>query len=279
MKFQLKIIFILFLLICFKHKIRMNTNAIKMSFISTLPYKIIDKIPYKVTNHIDADIVLCPSGRYGAYQLGICHYIKNNFIIKNKKILGFSAGSLNAIFMSIKTEHTHECLKEFFKIKSKKIPTILKKTMNVIESYHINDYNMENIYIGVSTINGLIIYNNFITIQDITRCCIASSFVPYITHNDIFYFYKNNLSIDGGIYHKKYLESIDIENNHQNHYQPLVIKYTMFGRHANINMFNELLKKNKPSTYQLYITGYHDAKENHSYFEKYLSCYSSSYSS
>jgi hypothetical protein len=249
----------------------MNTNALKMSFILKLPYRIIEKIPYKVTNHIDADIVLCPSGRYGAYQAGICHYIKNNFDIKHKKILGFSAGSLNAIFMAIKKEHNNDCLKQLFSIKSKKIPTILKKTIHVIESYDINEYNMENIYIGVSTINGLIIHNNFITIQDITRCCLASSFVPYITHNDILYFYKNNLSLDGGIYHKKYLESIIEKSVIQNQSQTLVIKFTMFGRYENINIFNELLKKNKPSTYQLYITGYHDAKENHDYFKKFLS--------
>jgi hypothetical protein len=221
-----------------------------------------DKMPYKITNHVDADIVICPSGRYGAYQLGICHYIKNNFDIKNKKILGFSAGSLNAMFLSIHKEHNNDCLKKIFNIKSKKIPILLKESLNVIESYGIHNYDIENVYIGVSTTNGLVIHNNFITIQDITRCCLASSFVPYLTHNDILYFYKNRLSMDGGVYHKKYLETNS---------NALVIKFTMFGRYKNTNMFNEVLKKTKPGSYELYITGYHDAKINHSYFEKILS--------
>ena len=108
MKINFKIAFILFLLICVKHKIK----SFKIDYISKL-------IPYKVTNHVIPDIVICPSGRYGAYQLGICHYIKNNFNIENKKILGFSAGSLNAVFLSIKKEHNNECLKQLFKIKSK----------------------------------------------------------------------------------------------------------------------------------------------------------------
>lgn len=256
---------ILIILICFKIKSIKSTKNKILHNILNIPSIIMEKIPYKITNHVNADIVICPSGRYGAYQLGICHYIKNNFDIKHKKILGFSAGSLNAIFLSIQKQHTNDCLKQFFKIKSKKIPILLKKSLNVIESYDINDYDIENIYIGVSTTNGLVIHNNFITIQDITRCCIASSFVPYLTHNDIFCFYKNNLSLDGGIFHKQYLESMP------NKSKCLIIKFTMFGRYKNTNIFNEVLKKNKPSTYDLYLTGYHDAQINHEYFEKILS--------
>lgn len=260
----MKVKYIFFImLVCFKIN---SINSVKNKIlhnILNIPLNVIERIPYKITNHIEADIVICPSGRYGAYQLGICHYIKNNFNIEHKKILGFSAGSLNAIFMAMKTEDTNECLKQFFKIKSKKIPIILKKTLNIIQSYPMNNYDIKNTYIGVSTTNGLIIYNNFITIQDLTSCCLASSFVPYLTYNDLFYFYKNNLSMDGGIYHKKYLKTLNSKS--------LIIKFTMFGRYKNTNMFNEVLKKTKPSTYDLYLTGYHDAQVNHEYFEKFLS--------
>lgn len=259
-------------MICFKIKSIKSIKSIEsiestknkiLHKLLNIPLNIMEKIPYKVTNHVNADIIICPSGRYGAYQLGICHYIKNNFDIKHKKILGFSAGSLNAIFLSIHKEHNNDCLKHFFKIKSKKIPVLLKKSLHVIESYNINEYDIKNVYIGVSTINGLVIHNNFITIQDIARCCIASSFVPYLTHNDIFCFYKNKLSLDGGIYHKQYLKTISNESC-------LIIKFTMFGRYKNTNMLNEVLKKNKPNTYDLYLSGYHDAKINHAYFEKFL---------
>lgn len=259
---------ILIILLCFQIKsIKSGSiGSIKNKIlhnILNIPLNMMEKIPYKVTNHVNADIVICPSGRYGAYQLGICHYIKNNFDIKHKKILGFSAGSLNAMFLSIHKEHDNDCLKQFFKIKSKKIPMLLKKSLHVIESYGINDYDIENTYIGVSTTNGLVIHNKFMTMQDITTCCIASSFVPYLTHNDIFYFYKNSLSMDGGIYCKQYLKTMNESNC-------LIIKFTMFGRYKNINMFNEVLKKTKPSTYDLYLTGYHDAQVNHAYFEKIL---------
>jgi len=246
MKF--KFIILIFILLWFK--------------IKTFKIDIYKIIPYRVTNNVNADIVICPGGRYGAYQAGICHYIKNNFDIKNKKILGFSAGSINAIFLSIKKEYDNDCLKQLFKIKSNKLPNILKKSLNIVESYNINDYDVKNIYVGTSTINGLVIHNNFITTQDMTSCCIASSFIPYITHNDIFYFYKNQSSIDGGLHYKKYLETIPNST--------LVIRFKMFGRYTNINIFNEIFKKNKPNMYELYITGYHDAMKNHDYFKLLL---------
>lgn len=228
----------------------------KMSYLS-------DLLPYKVTNNIIPDILISPGGRYGTYQLGICHYIKNNFDIKNKKILGFSAGSWNTLFMAIDKKYDNKCLNELFQIKTKKITGIMKNTKMIIEKYNITDFDAENIYIASSTLNGLIIYNDFLTIQDLTRCCIASSFIPYLTYNDIFYFYKNRLSLDGGIYCKKYIKTLPSST--------LVISFKMFGRYQNMNIFKEIIKKNKPSNYNLYINGYHDARKNHSYFEKYFS--------
>ena len=45
----------------------------------------------------------------------------------------------------------------------------------------------------------------------------------------------------------------------------------MFERYKNINMLHEIIKKNKPSIYQLYITGYHDALKHHDYLKKFFS--------
>jgi len=89
----------------------------------------------------------------------------------------------------------------------------------------------------------------------------ASSFIPYLTYNDMFYFYKNKLSFDGGIYCKKYIKTVP---------SSLVITYKMFGRYENMNILKESIKKEKPSNYNLYIKGYHDARKNHVYFEKYF---------
>ena len=250
----LKYLFIFLVILFFINKnIRLN-NIRKL--------KLIDILPKTIKNHMIPDILISPGGRYGSYQLGICHYIKNHFDIKNKKILGFSAGSWNTLFMSIDKKYTTECLKKFFKIKTTHLPSIMKQSKNIIEEYNITDYNIKNIYIASSTLNGLVIYNNFITTQDLTRCCMASSFIPYLTYNDILFFYKNCLSADGGVYCKNYIKTIPSST--------LIISFKMFGRYKNMNIFKEFLKKKKPSIYDLYIKGYRDACKNHTYFEKYL---------
>ena len=150
-----------------------------------------------------------------------------------------------------------------FEIKSNKIPDLLKKTKDTIECYKINDYNLKYIYIASTTKEGLTLYNNFLTLEDLTRCCMASSFIPYLTYNDMFYFYKNKLSFDGGMYCKKYINSKKKTN-------PLVITYKMFGRYQNMNILKDITNKTKPSSYQLYIKGYNDAIKNHDYLEEFF---------
>lgn len=254
-KLNIRIIALIILIYSFNKKI-IHNKALE------LPYKILELLPYKVNNDIIPDIVICPGGRYGAYHLGICHYIKNKFDISNKKIVGFSVGSWNSLFMAINKKYDNECLRKIFKIKSKKISELLKKTKDVIDEYKIDDYNLKNIYIASTTIKGLTIYNNFLTLDDVTRCCTSSSFIPYLTYNDMFYFYKNKLSFDGGMYCKKYIKS-QTSN-------PLVITYKMFGRYQNMNILKDITNKTKPSPYQLYIKGYNDAIKNHDYLEKFF---------
>jgi len=250
----MKYIFIVFLLICIgKYKINKLTKL----------------IPSSVTNYMVPDILISTGGRYASYQVGICHYIKNNFNIKKKKILGISAGSWNSVFMALDNKYNNEIIKKIFEIKSKNIKVLLKNTKKIVEKYDITEYDAKNIYIAVSTLNGLIIHNKFITIEDVTRCCTASSFIPYLTYNDFLYFYKNTLSVDGGIYYKEYVKTLPPTT--------LIISFKMFGKYKNKNIFNDCVQLNKPSTYQLYIQGYHDALKNHEYFEKFF--YSSSYSS
>ena len=43
-------------------------------------YKIVNKTNTKsnIQNDINPDIIIACAGRYGSYQLGICHYIKNH---------------------------------------------------------------------------------------------------------------------------------------------------------------------------------------------------------
>ena len=214
----------------------------------------------------NVDIVISPGGRYGMYNLGICHYIKNHFDIKNKKIIGFSAGSWNALFMSINKEYMNDILRKTFKLNKDNLPNMLKKSKNIVDEYNIQDFDIKNVYIGTSVCNlfynQLVIHNNFLTIEDATRCCISSSFIPFLTCNDLFYFYKNKLSFDGGLFYKKYIKTLPSTT--------LVIGFKMFGRHTNQQIYKELYKKNKISVYQLYIKGYHDASKHHKYFENFL---------
>lgn len=233
-----------------------------------LKYKLI----YDIQETIP-DIVISPGGRYGMYCLGICHYVKNNFNIKDKKIVGFSSGSWNALFMCMKKKYLNNALREGFKINNPSVPTMLKKTIQITKKYTINQFNIKNLYIGSCHFNKHIIYNKFITMDDLIRCCISSSFVPFITYNDIIYIYKNKISFDGGFYYNNYKKTLPPST--------LIISFRMFGRYKNSNMITEKFNKNKPTAYQLYIKGYSDAVKNHAYFEKYFSLkhYSSSYSS
>ena len=249
MKFISKFL-ILFILLCLIKKFNSN-------------HKIIYDMPEPINEpKIEFDIVISPGGRYGMYNLGICHYIKNHFDLKNKKIVGFSAGSWNALFMCMKKDYISDAIKKSFSLNKETVPNMLKKTINIIEKYTIHDFDTNNLYIATSGFNKTIIYNKFILLQELIRCCTSSSFIPILTYKDIFYFYKNRLTYDGGIYYKKFKKTLSSKT--------LIISFKMFGRYKNINIFKERLKKSKPTAYQLYIKGYHDAIKNHSYFEQYL---------
>lgn len=245
------------------------SNMAGIGLVSCILYKIIqyfDKYldkSYKVIDHVIPDILISCGGRYAGYQLGICHYIKNNFDLTNKKILGISAGSWNAVFMSVKNKtHANIILNKVFEIKKDTLPIALKKTKAAIDTYDINNYNIHNIYIGTTYFNKTIIYNKFLSIDQVSRCCVASSFIPFLTCNELFYFYNNRLTFDGGVHVDKYIKKIPSKT--------LVIDFKMFGRHMNDIIYKDIFRKNKPTTYELYIKGYHDARKNHSYFDKYL---------
>lgn len=211
------------------------------------------------------DIVISPGGRYGMYNLGICHYVKQTFDIKNKHIVGFSAGAWNALFMCMDKDLMDDFVRKSFNIfemEKEPISNMLKKTIKVIEQYDIKQFDVEHLHVGTSQINKTTIFNKFLTIDDIIRACIASSFIPFLTYNDLFYFYKNISSIDGGLYYSKYIKKLPSTT--------LRIHYKMFGRHTDKNIFKDIVDKSSPPPYQLYIKGYHDAIKHHDYFAKYF---------
>jgi len=227
-------------------------------------------IIYKpIINLIDnPDIILSPGGLLGFYVLGICHYIKNNYNIDKKNIIGFSAGSFNTIFLSLDKKYDNTFLNELFKLNlhgTMPLPYILNKTINLMnEIFNIYHFNITNKYIAVtSNYNKLEGYNKFLTVNDMTKCCISSSFIPLITYRDIFYFYNGKCSIDGGLLYYKYKKKIKSR-------KILWLNYKLFKRYNKYNIPGYSLLNKNYSIYELYRLGYNDAIKNKSVLDNYL---------
>lgn len=214
----------------------------------------------------DPDIVLAPGGLMGFYVMGICHFIKNNYDIRNKKIIGFSAGSLNTIFLALDKKYDVHFLKELFKLNlhgKMYIPFLLNKTIDIINKFDINHFDTTNKYIAsITNYNKLEGYTKFLNTDDMTKCGISSSFVPLITYNDIFYFYKGKCSIDGGFLYFIYKKTIKSK--------PLLLNYKMFKRYNKYNIPGYGLFSKNCSIYELYMLGYNDAIKNKEMLDEYL---------
>ena len=214
------------------------------------------------------DILLSPGGYNGFYELGVCHYIKNNFNIDNKKIIGFSAGSWAGLFLCLDKEKSNECVKNIFKHIDKccplhKMPSIFKKT---IGKYNYSDFNTSNLHIGMTDVGNknLYIHKNFLSIDDCIKSCIGSSFVPYVTYNDLLYFCNHKCVVDGGLFYKSYMRNIDKSKT-------LVINAKLFRPKYNLECDDYIgFKKPKMNLYDLYILGYSNARNNHEYLKDYL---------
>lgn len=212
----------------------------------------------------DADIILAPGGIKGAYTLGICSYIKNNFDIKDKKIVGFSSGSINNLFMILDHEKNSHFLRTLIFIKlNNNIKKFLKNVISSIRrEFEDKDFNFNKINVAVSHSDGLHIYSNFLNLKDALECCLGSSFIPFLTSKDFLCFYNYKLCLDGAICYKEYrVKKKDTT---------LIINYHMFNRYKKpTTRFHGMNAKNV-NTYQMYLYGYHDARKNHDYFLKYL---------
>jgi len=221
----------------------------------------------KITDELKPDIIISPGGYNGFYMLGICHYIKNNFDITNKKILGFSAGSWAGMFLCLNNDLSNDCVNKIFKQINKcchlaKMPDIFK---NAIKNYKYDDLDISNLHIGMTDVHNrnVYIHNGFLTIRDCINSCIGSSFVPYVTYNDVVYFYNNKCVVDGGVFYKNYIKNIDRKT--------LLINPKLFrpNYNPNGNRFAGF-KKPKRNLYDLYLLGYNNARNNHDYLKQYL---------
>ena len=214
------------------------------------------------------DIVLGPGGVAGFYSLGISHYLLNHFDLKDKRLVGFSAGSFTLLFMRLSPEKRNGMLQEIFKCNEKSASNAMRHIMDKIETTTtLEDYDLNGSSIAVSHPGRIGLYEDFLTIQQLSRCCKSSSFIPFVTHESGIDFYNHKLAMDGFFYYNSFLKQ------YPDH--PLVINPFMFGRYSNaawdkIKFLFGIHPLKTTSIYQMYLYGYHDARQNHSFFEKYL---------
>ena len=214
------------------------------------------------------DIVLGPGGVAGFYSLGISHYLLNHFDLKDKRLVGFSAGSFTLLFMRLSPEKRNAMLQEIFKCNEKSASNAMRHIMDKVETTTtLEDYDLNGSSIAVSHPGKIGLYEQFLTIEQLSRCCKSSSFIPFVTHESGIDFYNHKLAMDGFFYYNSFLK--------QYPERPLVITPFMFGRYSNaawdkIKFLFGIHPLKTTSIYQMYLYGYHDARKNHSFFEKYL---------
>ena len=244
---------------CGQYPTRLNPLSATSLSASSLSIQTKDSLP---------EIVLGPGGVAGFYSLGISHYLLNHFDLKDKRLVGFSAGSFTLLFMRLSPEKRNSMLQEIFKCNERSACNAMRHIMDKIETTTaLDDYDLNGTSIAVSHPRGIALYDHFLTIQQLSRCCKSSSFIPFVTHESGMDFYNHKLAMDGFFYYKSFLK--------QYTEPPLMITPFMFGRYSNaawdkIKFIFGIHPLKTTSIYQLYLYGYHDARQNHSFFEKYL---------
>jgi hypothetical protein len=214
------------------------------------------------------EVIVEPGGALGFYTLGICHYLMNHFEVDNKHIAGFSSGSFNAFFMRLHPDKRTFFLRGIFTCHINSNIELLKNITKFIETNTVlEDYMLGKISIAISHLEGCVLYDTFLNINNAMRCCNSSSFLPLVTNDSVLNFYNHKLSMDGYLLYGYFMKNYKIP--------PLVISPHMFGRYSN-SVYHTILflfgihELQSTSIYQLYLNGYHDASMNKAYFEKYL---------
>jgi len=220
-------------------------------------------------------ISISPGGYKGFYMLGMCLFIRENYDLDKYIFSGASAGAWNSLFMSYKGDPL-----EF--ISNIMDPTIINKTgsifevefllkMKLLQTYKSEDFDMNRLFVGVTTYNKLNfntnIFTDFDNLEDAVNCCIASSHIPLIT-GGIFNKYHNMYSFDGGFSEFPYLNVMKPTM----HITPSMWepKKKVF---KNPNVYNKiqtfyntttLFSREKYDLFELFDNGYNDAKKNKS---------------
>jgi hypothetical protein len=233
----------------------------------------------KVINKNKKLITISPGGCKGFYLLGILTFIKENYNMDNYIFSGASAGAWNALFMSYKGD-TMSFVYNLLDMDTKKIKNLVELQYllkyKILSKYKTEDFNLHNIYIGVTTFRYfrpyINIYTDFDDLEDAINCCIASSHIPLVT-GGIINRYKNLFSFDGGFSEYPYLnkERIlhishsmweKINKNKNNNFLKCTMNFFI--------KFSEFFSMSKNNLIELFDNGYYDAKMNKFYFDDIL---------
>ena len=248
------IIYILFYLL-------INVNAL----IKPLTFTNVNE--FQTRNRYKKIITISPGGLAGFYILGTIVYIKEHYDLSEYCFLGASAGAWNSLPMTynksmdtivydIMNIYNNEEINSIYELQCK-----LKSLL--IDKYNKNDFELHKINIATTTFTksgfNQKIISNINTLEQATDCCIASSYIPFITGKG-FQKMDNELLFDGGF--KKFPPP---EINPYFDINPYMWE------HGFTEHFHELLNiKIIKNSEELFENGYYDSKKNKAILDKYF---------
>jgi len=218
-------------------------------------------------------ISISPGGYKGFYMLGTCLFIKENYNLDKYIFSGASAGAWNSLFMSYKGDPL-----EF--ISNIMDPAIINKTssifevevllkMKLLQTYKSEDFDMNRLFVGVTTYNkfnfNTNIFTDFDNLDDAVNCCIASSHIPLIT-GGIFNKYNDMYSFDGGFSEFPYLNvmkpTIHITPSIWEAQKKVFKKPNVYNKIQTFYNSTTLFSREKYDLFELFDNGFGDAKKN-----------------
>jgi hypothetical protein len=228
--------------------------------------------PEHLANYHNKLITISPGGLKGFYMLGIASYIKEHYAkyLEDYNFSGASAGSWIALFMVFKGNKEDFVSKILNSgIDDLKIINEIKYKIKykILSSYNETDFDLERIYIGVSSLKNfkLItnIYSKFDSLEDVLDCCIASSHIPFIT-GGMTQKYHNIYSYDGGFSDYPYTKYTEPSL----HITPDVWNTFLKEKMSKIESYTTLLSRNKYNFTDLYREGYKDTMDHKKELDK-----------
>ena len=231
------------------------------------PLLITNNKQFQLKNADKKLITISPGGLAGFYMLGTIVYIKENYDLSNYEFLSASAGAWNSLPMTynkpmdkivydIINIYNNEEIKSIYELQSK-----FKSLL--IEKYNKDDFELDKINIATTTltIKGFQqkIITNINTIDQATDCCMASSYIPFVTGIKLQKI-NNYIMFDGGF--KKFpppeiVSYFDIN--------PYMWKHD-FTENCNGLLNIKTIKRSE----ELFESGYCDSEKNKDILDKYF---------